>query len=119
MKIITAYKCGFCSRVYQMKHFCEKHEAKCKQRPENYQKCTDGCKHLVSKETETLSRDKLLFAYRGEEIPTNTKKLMYCNAKKTYIYPYWCKSPVEQDDLPDETPNEPMPKECEFYNVEF
>jgi hypothetical protein len=46
MKTITAYKCSYCKKVYQIKVLCEKHEPICYSNP--ITRSCAGCAYLKS-----------------------------------------------------------------------
>jgi hypothetical protein len=48
MKIIEAYKCNYCNKVYQLKKSCQAHERKCYTNPET--KSCASCKFLQQKD---------------------------------------------------------------------
>lgn len=112
------YRCEFCGKVYLQKHWCEKHEPNCKANPVNFQKCLSGCVFLESKETK--------YSYQGISMGENMgvvheekeglKDLTFCTKKKEFIFPFWCGNPILQEDIENETPNEPMPKECTLFS---
>jgi len=46
MKEIKAFKCEFCSKLYQVKGTCKRHELYCKNNPVNKFPCLGSCTHL-------------------------------------------------------------------------
>lgn len=110
MKIETReiYRCDHCKKIYLRKKACIDHEPKCKKNPINFQKCLDGCSHLCKK-TITYYYD----AYNGE--CEGEKELLYCSAKKEFVYPFWVGNPLHPEDMEDEIPNEVMPSECDHF----
>lgn len=44
IKVDEVYRCSFCGKLYQLKHYCKKHEAACWKNPENHTCCFD-CSH--------------------------------------------------------------------------
>jgi len=115
------YRCGFCGKVYLQKHWCEKHEPNCKRNPDNYQKCTDGCSFLEKKEAKYIYQgismgENMAVVYEEKE---GVKDLLFCTKKKEFVYPFWCSNPILQEDIIDEIPNEPMPKNCDLFDISF
>jgi hypothetical protein len=105
------YRCEFCGKLYLQKHWCEKHEIKCKSNPINDQVCREGCVFLEQKEIIYL-RDH---PYAGDKQLKTTG--MFCTKKEHYVYPYWCNNPILQEDIIDEILNEPMPKKCDKFKT--
>lgn len=103
------YKCEHCRKMYQIKSACERHEPKCRKNPDNYQKCLDGCIHLVKKEISWT-----IDTCYGEE--EKDVEILYCECKKEGVHPYWVRGYLS-DDLGDETPNNPMPEECKLFQL--
>ncbi len=113
----TIYKCDFCGKIYLRKSWCEKHEPKCKKNPDNFQKCMEFCVYLEKKEACFLSETGYDDGNGITMIESESKRdVFYCQKKKHYIYPFWCNNPILQEDIIDEIENEPMPKECVFYD---
>lgn len=113
MKIITkpTYKCDFCSKLYQRKHFAEQHEIKCKKNPDNFRICHE-CAHLNSKTEE-------YFFDTGYGEDSRKVKVFYCDKIKTFLHP----ASVEHSEqgayeLGYES-NEPMKKECEMLELKL
>lgn len=102
---ITLYQCDHCKRDYKRKHFAIAHEPKCKKNPDNYQICLDGCPELEKKKVE-IHFD----AYDGDHY--EDRELLFCLAKKEFVYPFWVDGYLSED-IKDEIPNNPMPKECD------
>jgi len=120
MKIIETiiYECEHCKRYYKSKYFAELHEPKCKKNPDNFQRCMN-CFHIEKKETKVYYNASGLGEGLGVYYLTRNKmmELMYCNKKEHYIYPYWINNPILQEDIEGEIANEPMPKECDVFNL--
>ena len=111
MKIETKeiYKCEFCNKLYQRKHFCIRHELICLKNPANYRVCFD-CKHLT-KEKTTIYKDY------GQGEQEESVELFFCKKINSFLYPP--KVEIKKnyfDDLGD-TENQPMKKECEFFDI--
>jgi len=101
------YKCEYCRKLYQRKRYCELHEPKCRKNPENYQACLDGCQFIMKKNT-TVYYD----TYIGQgEFKID---LLFCEAKNEFVYPYWVNG-IDEADIEDGLPNNPMPKQCERW----
>ena len=110
VKEITIYKCEYCGKIYQRKHFCVSHEPKCRKNPKNYQPCLDGCVHITKKEA-------VFYCQTLHAEYEHNCELLFCNAKNEYIYPYWVNGYDEADIDDGETPNNPMPQSCENYKI--
>lgn len=111
-KETTIYKCDFCGKIYLSKKWCEKHEPICKRNPENFQKCLEFCSFFEKRKIKYLFENP--FISKEEE-----KDAFFCNKKQTYLYPFWCKNPILQEDIIGEIPNEPMRKKCDDYICVF
>jgi hypothetical protein len=92
--------------VYQIKRFAETHELSCVKNPDNQRACF-GCKNLNKRE-KTLYYDTSI----GET--SRTFDLCHCSVKDCFLYPPKVEHKGNELDLGYE-PNEPMPKQCEFY----
>lgn len=115
MKVETReiYRCGFCNKIYLRKHFCEKHEGKCRKNPGNYQPCLDGCAHADKKELVYVRETP----YTSEEVKVS---VMYCSKKEEAVCPFWVNAyDVLYDDDSNEILNYYMPKECEHFTKEY
>lgn len=104
------YKCEYCKKLYQLKHFAEKHEESCFHNPKNKRVCFD-CNHLIKKK-ETLYFDRPDGPEYKKEVD-----LFYCGKLELFLYPPKVENKKNWFDLGDDL-NEPMKKECEFYNPE-
>ena len=104
-----AYKCEYCSKLYQMRYYAERHETRCRKNPENNRLCMD-CIHLENA-VETYYFD----TFNGE--CERTVKVLKCGKKGIYVYPVSVKfsqmGPYEFDDIA----NEEMKKECDDYAI--
>lgn len=113
----TIYECEYCRKYYKRKHLAIQHESGCKLNPANFQRCI-GCAFLEMKET-TVRYDRMC---AGENLGIfyvddyRQKEMLFCNKKQIFVHPYWTSNPIYQEDIENEIPNEPMPKECDFYN---
>lgn len=103
------YKCDHCRKLYQVKSACIKHEPKCRNNPENHQRCMDGCSSLIKKEI-TYYQD---LSYGERE---TKREILFCEAKNEGVHPYWING-ICSDDIDGEIPNNPMPKECDVFNI--
>ncbi len=114
----TIYQCEFCSKYYKRKHLALNHESACKKNPDNSQRCI-GCIFLDKKET-TVHYDKM---YLGENLGVGytdgykQQELLFCSKKQHFVYPYWTSNPILQEDIEGEIENEPMPKECNLFQI--
>jgi hypothetical protein len=104
---IQVYKCEYCNKLYQRKHFAEVHEKSCHKNPNNYRKCLDECKHLIKKTTK-------YYYDTGYGERSRDLELFYCPKKKSFLYPPKVEHDKKWFDLADDL-NEPMPKECKAY----
>ena len=118
MKIIknaTIYKCDFCNRRYERKHFAIKHEIKCSSNPDNWRACQDYT--FLEFESATIHTDN----YYGEE--KFIIDIFKCTKKNVFIYPpkvehkknYFLQEGINNSDIE----NIPMPKKCELYENEL
>jgi len=116
--LTTIYECEFCGKYYKRKHHAINHESGCKLNPDNFQRCI-SCSFLEQKEIN-VHYDKMCL---GENLGVyytdgeRKQELLYCNKKQIFVYPYWTSNPILQEDIPDEIPNEPMPKECDYFEI--
>ena len=101
MKKLTAYKCDHCGKFYQREKMCERHEKACNKNAENWRACS-GCKFLSKKRVTTIKGEKDLF---------------FCSKKDIFLHPPKSEHKGNVFDLGD-TPNLPMPKECEFFQYD-
>ncbi len=104
MKSINAFKCDFCSKLYQLERFAISHEKSCTKNPENDRACFN-CSNLSKESFEIDNGDEY---HRPFQV-----KLLYCKAKKICVHP----PSVEYKGNAIETgePNDPMPKECDQF----
>ena len=114
MKIIKAYKCEYCGKIYKSKAWAIKHELICRKNPKNYQPCF-FCEFLEKKEvtyTEQVFKC-LIFGGNGKfNDIENKKEIFYCKKKQVYTFPYWCKTPI----LNEYIDNIAMPiLECDLF----
>lgn len=106
------YKCEFCNRLYQLKHFAEKHEQICTKNPENKRACF-GCAHLTKADYDIYSD------WPDGSESKSTKSFCFCKKKSQFMYPPKVEIKNNMQDLGDES-NNPMPKECsEFTEVDY
>ena len=103
------YKCEFCGKLYQLEKWCIKHEPICKKNPINNQKCREGCIYLEPKEINYLFENP----FGSSELKRDG---LFCTKKKEFVYPFWCNNPILEEDIIEEIPNNPMPKECNYFN---
>ena len=117
-KETTIYKCDWCGKIYLSKGWCKKHEPNCKANPVNFQKCTDGCVFLENKEAKytyqgiSMGKD-MAVVYEEKE---GERDLLFCTKKKAFVYPFWCRKPILQEDIAGEIENNQMPKECDLFD---
>ena len=114
---ITLYKCEYCGKKYQLKHFCELHEKRCPSNPDNYMACIN-CENAVKKEMIFIKEVAYFSENYGVGFTDEERKInaFWCNAKNHWIYPATkCNNPILQENIIDEIKNEPMPKECNNF----
>lgn len=107
IKTKEIYICEYCRKLYQIKKACKKHEPMCKKNPDNKQKCYDFCIYLCKKEIEYIWE-----SWDGEH--QEKKEILFCNAKEEGVFPYWING-LEQEDIIENIPNNPMPKKCKLF----
>ena len=108
MKVETKeiYKCEHCNKLYQLKHFCEKHEKACKKNPKNDRPCF-RCVHLTKKDIEH-------YYFVGDRDIKVNFSCLYCDKRKVFLHTPQNEIKGNALDLGDE--NLPMPKECDLQN---
>lgn len=110
-EILEVYKCDHCNKLYQKKHFAEKHEKVCVLNPDNKRAC-DECIHLTKKD-QNICYDH----FDGGETH-RTLSLLYCPKIDSFLYPPKVEQKKNFFDLGDEL-NHPMPKECKHQTTVF
>ena len=78
MKIIKAYKCEYCGKIYKSKAWAIKHELICRKNPKNYQPCF-FCEFLEKKKLHIPSRFLNVLFLEG------TENLMILKIKKKFF----------------------------------
>ena len=111
MKIGTreVYKCDYCNKLYQRKHFCEKHELSCKKRPDYLRPC-HNCK-ILKKQRETI------WAGYGDEYGQEVERVvhvLFCEKRDCFIYPPSVAAKGNAFAMGDKA-NIEMPKQCDYY----
>jgi len=109
-EIKEIYKCDFCNRWYQRKHFAELHEKSCIKNPDNYRRCLDACHNLEKRSAHPVDVN-----YIGDE---DSFYLLYCKAKEIFLYPPKVEHRKSWFELDNEK-NEPMVKECNLYDGNY
>jgi len=102
---IKAFKCEFCPKLYQRKHFCKSHELSCDKNPKNKRACFD-CKHLHKKDVDVYYDE-----YNGDESCRNVS-LMFCSKVDSFLYPPKVEHKGNSFELGDYS-NNPMPDQCD------
>ena len=102
MKQIKAYKCDFCSKLYQREHAVNYHELICNKNPENKRPCF-GCEFLDKKRTYA-SKD-----CPDGEVPVD---VFYCESRKIFLH--MPQSEIKGNLL--DVDSEIMPKECDSFS---
>lgn len=113
-EIKEIYRCDHCNKLYLRKHATVNHEKVCSKNTDNFRKCLDGCVHLIKKDAKVyIGVDDY---YSGEPYYWD-KSLLYCDKKKTFLYPPKSEHKnnffTEFEDENNE--NNPMPKECDLF----
>ncbi len=117
-EIKEIYKCEYCNKLYQRKHFAERHELMCYKNTETKRACF-GCANLTKKEVLIYSGHDHYYTCE----PVNYKmNFLFCNKKQIFLYTQ--KSEVKGnylhiDENGNNFENNPMPKECELANYEI
>ena len=110
MKIINnpCYRCEFCRKLYELKHYAELHETNCKGNPINARPC------FYCEQVEMKSEEFFFDTYYGDD--SRVVKALYCKAKEVFIYPPSVgrsqHGPFEFGDIG----NDPMPKTCSIFD---
>lgn len=94
---IQAYKCRYCGKLYERKHYCEKHEKSCYQNPQNKHRCLLDCKHL-------------------EKTVNDNQTSFKCLKTGKYLYSYKAEHNMHLNDHLKEL-GERMPLECNLYSL--
>lgn len=103
------YKCEYCKKLYQMKHFCEVHEKQCAKNPNNYRICF-GCEFLCKKRTHITIDNE----YVTHKEPLD---LLYCRKIESFLYPPKVQHKSNMFDLGDKD-NIPMRIDCKYFKDE-
>lgn len=105
---LTRHYCDHCNKEYKVPHACIKHEAICSKNDINDRPCLH-CSKLSVVKTLHYKYDE-----DGEEIA-----IMKCEKFNKFVHTPQVEAKGNaflSEDLENELPNEPMPKECEHYN---
>ena len=123
MKIIeniTLYKCDFCGKELKRKYAMINHELKCNNNPINNRPCLSGCKHL---DTRDINWDIGKDDYITGEPTYHNGKAFYCALHKKFILHPKVENEIGLKFVFDseykEVEQEPMPKECNYFNDDF
>ena len=104
IEIKEIYKCEYCNKLYQLKHFCEKHEKICKKNPENDRPCF-SCVHLSKK-------DVVVYEYCGDIEHKVNLSCLHCDKKEVFLHTP--QNEIKGNALELGGDNLPMPKECDL-----
>jgi hypothetical protein len=114
MKEVIAYKCEFCSKLYEKRANLVKHAPVCKKNPVNFRPCF-ACKFSLKVYMPIVIENSVGYEQIIEE------RIIICDKLKRGIYP----PKVERHKTLDAysisdnhlgiTENLPMPKECDSY----
>ena len=107
---IQVYKCDYCNKMYQRKHFCIKHEAGCKNRPDYIRPC-HNCK-VLKKVKATIPAG--YGDQNGCEMETNVK-VLFCEKLDCFIHPPSVATKGNAFNMGDKD-NIEMPKQCEYFD---
>lgn len=111
MKEVKAFKCDFCSKLYQKERFASAHELKCTSNPANKTVCF-GCDHL-----EKVTAEHTYFDHNGNDYQEEVH-IMKCSKIGVYVYPpkvgFSERGPYLAENLGD-VENIPMKKECNLF----
>jgi len=111
MKKVTAYKCEFCSKLYQLERFASAHEVKCKMNPNNKRVCFD-CQHI-----EKVTAEHTVFDHNGNDYQQEVQ-ILRCNKLGVYVYPpqvgFSENGPYLAENLGD-VENIPMKQKCNLF----
>lgn len=107
IKNTTIYKCEYCSKIYQLKRFADKHHLKCRKNPENISKCSDFCTHLIRDKFEVLKSNCYTEWYENIS-------MFKCVKLNKYVKPRWA-SDIDDHFSSDLPEVEKQPKECDQY----
>lgn len=110
-EIREVYKCDYCNKLYQKKHFAENHEKVCVLNPDNKRAC-DDCVHLTKKDN-TVYYDQYDWSDGSRLL-----SLLYCPKIDSFLYPPKVEHKKNFFDLGDEL-NQPMPRECKYQTLLF
>lgn len=109
MKIIKAFKCNFCRRIYMRKSYCLKHEKQCTHNPANTPAC-NTCPHFDPHFSEDEKENITFIEHFGEDIIFHHIKFSphrCCLTGKKLFYNH--KLTEEVLEALDENNYEPMP----------
>ncbi len=95
MKKVYCFKCDFCSKLYQRKGYCLRHEIYCYKNPNNHHICLKGCEYLKASKNEKGHKD------------------FYCSIKKQHLFSYVAEK--KGLEFPDDF--ERMPLDCDQYKL--
>ena len=104
------YKCGHCSKLYQIKSACIKHEIQCSKNPENYRACF-GCVYLEKKEVD-------VYYDTIDGNSTYKANILFCNKIESFLYPPKVEikgNMIDESDLSGNIENNPMRKDCDDF----
>jgi len=113
VKQATIYKCDYCSKWYQIKRFCERHEKLCKGNPDNDRPCY-SCRHLI-KEIGCVCDERGCLNCKIENYG-GSLEFLFCEKKDIFLYPPQCEI---KGNIVQCIDNYPMPKECKIKSMNY
>lgn len=102
------YRCEYCRKLYELKHYAEAHETKCKKNPANNRPCF-YCEHSEMKDVE-------YWCDTGWSEDSIMVKALYCMAKKIHIYPPTVTLKGSYGYEFGDIENHPMPVTCKVFD---
>lgn len=104
------YKCEYCKKLYQKKHFAKTHEKMCSKNPDNDRACFD-CVHMTKKDVEIYRQ----YNDEGGEFKEKLK-LCYCPKIESFLHPPKVEHKNNKFELVDKS-NQPMPRKCKYQQT--
>ena len=107
IEIKEIYKCEYCNKLYQIKHYCIQHEKYCYHNKDNDRLCL-GCLYLIKKNTVIY-----LDSYDRSE-QKRPVELFYCGKIDSFLYPPITEVKKNMFETDPDT-NLSMKTECEYF----
>lgn len=118
MKEFKGYKCEFCSKLYQSKYHCEKHEILCYHNPRNNHQCF-YC-YYCTKETINVKNNNEYYQVDefGTIAETINVKIYHCKKLNKNLYPVSVLRKKLNIRYPEHFANQIlMPNDCEYFKL--